>query len=231
LWLFHALKDLRTIYHWWGFSVIAILGIHSLLEYPLWYAYFIGIAAISLGLMESKTYRLELRLVGRLSVALMLVLGIVTVAQLRTGYKKLEASLAVRPLSNEDTTYMTRLRDSLVEVNNYALLRPYAELYMTSLIEVSADHLPYKLALNTQAMRFVPIGTVVYRQAWLLALDGHLPEAKVQLENSIWSYPADFAAAQAELKILALKDPIHFSTLLEFATQKNEEYQRAVSGK
>jgi O-antigen ligase len=231
LWLFHALKDLRTIYHWWGFSVIAILGIHSLLEYPLWYAYFIGIAAISLGLMESKTYRLELRLVGRLSVALMLVLGIVTVAQLRTGYKKLEASLAVRPLSNEDTTYMTRLRDSLVEVNNYALLRPYAELYMTSLIEVSADHLPYKLALNTQAMRFVPIGTVVYRQAWLLALDGHLPEAKVQLENSIWSYPVDFAAAKAELKILALKDPIHFSTLLEFATQKNEEYQRAVSGK
>jgi hypothetical protein len=161
----------------------------------------------------------------------MLVLGIVSVAQLHTGYKKLEASLAIHPLSNEDTTYMTRLRDSLVDVNTYALLRPYAELYMTSLIEVSADHLPDKLALNTQAMRFVPIGTVVYRQSWLLALDGHLSEAKIQLENAIWSYPGDFAAAQAELKILAMKDPTHFSTLLEFATQKNEEYQRAVLGK
>jgi hypothetical protein len=197
----------------------------------LWYAYFIGIAAISLGLMENSTYRLELRLVGRLSVALMLVLGIISSAQLYTGYKKLEASLAVHPLSNEDTTYMSRLRDSLVDVNNYALLRPYAELYMTSLIEVSADHLPDKLALNTQAMRFVPIGTVVYRQAWLLALDGQQREAKTQMENSIWSYPGDFPAAQAELKILALKDPTHFSSLLEFATQKKEEHQRAVLGK
>jgi hypothetical protein len=231
MWFMQALKDQRTIYHWWGYCVLAVLGIHSLLEYPLWYAYFIGIAAISLGLMESTIYRLELRNLGRLSVAMMLVLGVVTAAQLHTGYKKLETSLALHPLSNEDTTYFSRLRDSLVDVNNYALLRPYAELYMTGLIEVSKDHLSDKLALNGQAMHFVPIGTVVYRQAWLLALDGRLPEAKIQLENSVWSYPGDFPAAQAELKILALKDPTHFSTLLEFATQKNEEYRRAVLGK
>jgi O-antigen ligase len=231
MWFIQALKDQRTIYHWWGYCVLAVLGIHSLLEYPLWYAYFIGVAAISLGLMESTTYRLELRNLGRLSVAMMLVLGVVTAAQLHAGYKKLEASLALHPSSNEDTTYFPRLRDSLVDVNNYALLRPYAELYMTSLIEVSADHLSDKLTLNNQAMRFVPIGTVVYRQAWLLALDGRLPEAKTQLNNSIWSYPGDFQAAQAELKILALKDPTHFSTLLEFATQKNEEYRRAVLAK
>jgi len=231
MWFMQAVKDQRTIYHWWGFSILAVLGIHSLLEYPLWYAYFIGVAAISLGLTESTIYQLELRALGRLSVGLMLLLGVVTTAQLHTGYKKLEASLAIHPLSNEDNTYLPRLRDSLVEVNNYALLRPYAELYMTSLIEVSPEHLSDKLALNTQAMRFVPIGTVVYRQAWLLSLDGRLPEAKTQLENAIWSYPGDFQAAQAELKILALKDPTHFSTLLEFATQKNEEYRRAVLAK
>jgi hypothetical protein len=62
-------------------------------------------------------------------------------------------------------------------------------------------------------------------------LDGRLAEAKVQLEQSIWSYPGDFPAAHAELTQLAMKDPTHFSTLLEFATQKNEEYQRAVLGK
>jgi hypothetical protein len=62
-------------------------------------------------------------------------------------------------------------------------------------------------------------------------LEGRLPEAKIQLERSIWSYPDDFRAAQAELKLLAMKDPTHFSTLLEFATQKYEEYQRAVSRK
>jgi hypothetical protein len=207
------------------------LGIHSLLEYPLWYGYFIGIAAVTLGLLETREYKLELRLLGRLSVAAILMLGIVSTAQLFVGYKKLEESLKIHPLTNDDTTYMPRLREALFAVDNYALLRPYAVLYMSSLIETSPDHLPEKLKLNEQAMSFVPIGTVVYREAWLLALDERLPEAKVQLERAIWSYPGEFAAAQEELKRLATKDPTHFSTLLEFATQKYEEYQRAVLAK
>lgn len=231
VWLMQAWKAQRTIYQWWGLSVLAVLGIHSLLEYPLWYAYFIGVAAVALGLMESRVYRVEVRTLGRVSVAMILLLGVVVAAQLFMGYKKLEASLAVHPLVPDDVTYAPRLRASLDEVNHYALLRPYAELYMSSLIEVSADQLSEKLALNGQVMRFVPIGSVVYRQAWLLALADRLPEAKIQLERSIWSYPGEFISAQAELKSLAMKDPTHFSSLLEFTTLKYEEYQRAVLGK
>jgi O-antigen ligase len=231
LWSMQANREPRTIYQWWGFAVLAVLGIHSLLEYPLWYGYFIGIAAVALGMMENRVFRLELNNLGRLSVGMMLLLGIVATAELFMGYKKLEASLAIHPLSNSDATYVPRLRDTLGAVNNYALLRPYADLYRSSLIEVSPDHLADKLALNEQAMRFVPIGSVVYRQAWLLALADRLPEAKIQLERSLWSYPGEFRSAEAELVQLAMKDPTHFSTLLEFATQKNEEYQSAVLGK
>ncbi len=231
LWLWSAWSGQRTIYHWWGFIVLAVLGIHSLLEYPLWYGYFIGIAAVALGMMESKTYRLELRNLGRLSVVMMLLLGTLSLVQLFQGYKKLEATLSLRPLSGSDATYTARLRDSLVGVYDYALLRPYAELFMSGMIEVGADHLADKLALNERAMRFVPIAPVVYRQAWLLALSDKPDEAKIQLKRALWSYPAEFRGAQAELNQLALKDPAHFSALLEFATLKYEEYQRAVSGK
>lgn len=228
LWLWQGWREQRTIYHWWGYAVLAVLGMHSLLEYPLWYGYFIGIAAVALGVMESKTYRLELRLLGRLSVSAMLLLGTLSLVQLYQGYKKLEATLALRPLASNDATYTQRLRDSLVGVYDYALLRPYAELFMTGMIEVSADHLAEKMTLNEHAMRFVPIAPVVYRQAWLLALSGRLPEARVQLQRALWSYPSEFRGAQAELGQLALKDPAHFSALLEFATQKYEEYQRAL---
>jgi O-antigen ligase len=231
IWLAQALREHRTIYQWWGLAMLSVLGIHSLLEYPLWYGYFIAVAAISLGLLETRKYQLELRFLGRLSVAAILILGVVSTAQLFAGYKKLEASLKIQPLSGDDATYVPRLRDALLAVDNYALLRPYAELYMSSLIETSPDHLAEKLHLNEQAMRFVPIGSVVYREAWLLALDGRLDEAKIQLERSIWSYPGDFPAGLAELKQLVTKDPTHFSTLLEFATQKYEEYQRAVLAK
>ena len=231
IWLTQALRESRSIYQWWGFAILAVLGIHSLLEYPLWYGYFIGIAAISLGVVETRAYRLELRLMGRMSVAAILILGVVATVQLFVGYKKLEASLAVQPLTKDDPTYVPRLRDALFEVDKYALLRPYAVLYMSSLIEVSQESLAEKLNLNEQAMRFVPIGAAVYREAWLLSLSGRLPEAELQLERALWSYPGDYPAAEAELRQLALKYPSNFSTLLEFATQKYEEYQRAVLAK
>jgi O-antigen ligase len=226
-WFWHARREHRTIYQWWGYMVLAIIGIHALLEYPLWYGYFIGIVAVALGLMENKTYRLELRGLGRLSVAMMLLLGALSLIQLFQGYKKLETSLRLRPVSSTDVSYTPLLRDSLVAVYNYALLRPYAELFMTGMIEPSADHLAEKLTMNEHAMRFVPIAPVVYRQALLLALAERVPEAKAQLKQALWSYPNDFAGTQIELREMALKDPAHFSALLEFATREYEEYQRA----
>jgi hypothetical protein len=76
-------------------------------------------------------------------------------------------------------------------------------------------------------MRFVPIAPVVYHQAWLLALSDRPAEAKAQLERAIWSYPSDYPNGRSELENLARKEPERFSALLEFATQKYEEYRRA----
>lgn len=231
MWIFQVFREHRTIYHWWGYILLAVLGIHALLEYPLWYGYFLGIAAVALGVMESKTYRLELRGLGRLSVAMILLLGALSLLQMYQGYQKLEASLMVRPLAGDDVSYAPRLRESLLEVYEYPLLRPYAELFMTGMIEPSPDHLADKLALNERAMRFAPTVSVVFRQAWLLALSDRLPEAKIQLKQALWSYPSGFSAAHSELTQFALKDPAHFSGLLEFATQKQEEYRHAVLGR
>lgn len=230
-WLRGTRQQHRTIYQWWAYVVLAVLGIHSLVEYPLWYAYFIGIAAVVLGMLEDKTYALELRTPGRLAVGAIILLGALSVAQLFQGYKKLEATLALRPQSSADATYTPRLRDALLGVYGYALLRPYAELYMAGMIAATPDHLADKMALNERSMRFVPTSSVVYRQAWLLALSDRPEEARLQLQRALWSYPGDMRASLDELGQFAMKDPAHFSALLEFATQKNEEYQRAVSGK
>lgn len=229
--LWRAWREPRTLHRWWAFCLLAVLGIHGLLEYPLWYAHFIGIAAIVLGMMDVRDYRLELRLPGRLSLAVLLLLCVLALAQLFQGYRKLDAALALRPLSGEDRSYAARQNAGLAEVYRYALLRPYAELFMSGSMETSADRLEGKLALNERIMRFVPVSSVVYRQAWLLALSGHPAEAKEQLRCALWSYPAEFQGEQSELNYLALKDPAHFSALLEFAIQKNEEYRSAVLGK
>lgn len=231
IWLWQSVRAKFTIYHWWGFTVLLVLGIHSMLEYPLWYAYFMGIAAILLGALDGGTYRLELRGLGRLSVAAILLLGIVSLAQLQQGYQRLERALASRPAFAEDKNFALRMREELIAVDGYPLLQPYAELFMNNWIEVSAGELDSKLALNERTVKFVPVATVVYRRAWLLALADKQDEARLQTERAIWSYPADFPAKREELSALAQKDPEHFSALLEFAIKKHEEYLSAVSTK
>ena len=45
--------------HWWGYAALGVLAIHSLLEYPLWYTYFLAVAAILLGAFDETRYRLN----------------------------------------------------------------------------------------------------------------------------------------------------------------------------
>jgi O-antigen ligase len=216
-----------TLYHWWGYAVLTVLGIHSLLEYPLWYAYFIGVAALMLGMFDIASYRLELRQMGRASVAMILLLGVLSLAQVYQGYQRLENALAMRGRAAKDAVYVQRTREELLAAHEYTLLSSYSELFIANMLEPSADHLKEKLDLNGRALRFIPIAPVVYHQALLLALADRMEEAKVQLEDAIWSYPGEFVTARTELEEMVRKDPARFSPLLEFATQKFEEYRRA----
>ena len=221
----------QGIYYWWGYGLLMVLGIHSLLEYPLWYAYFLGLAAILLGILDNTTFRLELRGTGRAAVALMLLLGVMSLSQVWQGYRKLEGLMAMQPSSATDSGYSARVGTGLMEVHRQSLLRPYTEIFISSMIEPSLGNLADKRALNESVMRLVPISTVVYREATLLALAGEQAAAQAQIERAIWGYPGDFPAARGALRVLAENDPAHFASLLEFALKKHEEYQLAVPAK
>jgi O-antigen ligase len=217
-----------TLYQWWGFAILAVLGIHSLLEYPLWYAYFLGVAAVMLGMFDTTSYRLELRNLGRVSVAMMLVLGALSLLQVFQGYKRLENALTLRGKAVKERSLIPRVQDELMAVSQSPLLSSYAEMFIASTMEISSDHLKEKLALNERTLHFIPIAPLVYHQALLLALSDEPEQAKTQMEQAVWAYPMDFPKVLQELEEMARKDPVRFSPLLEFATQKYEEYQRAV---
>jgi len=237
IWLYGLRRATLSTAQWWGHSVLGVLAIHSLLEYPLWYAYFIAVAAFLLGALDETRYRLELRRAGRLSVAAILVMGLITLVQLRISYHELERTLAIRPAASTSSGQASAAADSgayertwsgLLAVHEGSLLTPYAELFMCSLIDVSGVRAREKLELNTRVMRFAPIGAVVYRQALLLAQTGQQERAQALLEQAVWSYPGDLASARRQIAGLAEKDPAHFSALLEFALRKEQEYRRAV---
>ena len=222
-WLYGLRRVVMSVAHWWGYGLLCVLGIHSLLEYPLWYAYFLAVAAFLLGALDETYYRLELRITGRVSVMVMVLLGFLSLLQLNSGYAQLKETLT--PSSGVST--MQRARDGLLAVHAGSLLSPYAELFMSNYVEVNKAQNKTKLALNSKVIRFVPIASVVYRQAFLLAGDGQLEAARQLMRQAIWSYPAN-AEAQRQLRSLSEKDPEHFAALLEFALQTEQEYVSAV---
>ena len=207
--------------HWWAYAVLAVLCVHSLLEYPLWYTYFLAIAAVLLGALDEARYRLR----GAWLMAAILLAGLFALYQLRIGYLEIKGVLDKPPASGVE-----RSRDDLIAMHGKSILSPWADFFTSSYILVNADHLDEKLAFNGKVIRFMPVAEVTYLQAYLLAQDGRMEEAKRRYEQAFWSYP-DNSEEQKQLIKLADKDPAHFASLLEFANQTEQEYASAIHNK
>ena len=230
LWVRQVGKAPRTIYHWWGVGVLAVLATHSMLEYPLFYAYFLGLAALTLGVMDNTAFRLRPGIAGHVSATAILLLGLFSLSQLWQGYYQVEIASSAVDAGN-DYDYARRLnfeRMRAIQGAQELLLRPYIEI---SLGEMGWNHVADNRALNERAMHFAPISPVVYREAMLLARTGQMLDAQAQMERAIWAYPADFPAHLESLRKLADMDSdrARYPVLLEFAVQKYEEQQRAMA--
>jgi O-antigen ligase len=193
-WVLGLLRQPRTPELWWVLALAAVLAIHSMVEYPLWYAFFLGVAAVVLGLGEQRTLELaaangRLRR-ARLALWSMLLLGGLVFVQVVRDYLVLENFLGFRYRYLDATVEVHKqAADVLVELDRTSLLAPWAELGLARTIHVSTDGLADKLALNSQAMRVFPIDDVVYRQAMLLALAGEDAAARRQWDMAVASFP------------------------------------------
>jgi O-antigen ligase len=205
LWAAGLVRQPRTPALWWVCGIATVLAIHSLLEYPLWYAFFLGPAALVLGLGEARA--LELRAAerrlrrSRLALAAMLVLGWVSLGQVFRDYLYMENFAALRYKYLHATAEMNRqAKDVLLEIHRNSLLSPWVELGLARSIHVSAEGLRDKLSVNSSAMRVFPIDDVVYRQAMLLALAGDEPGARRQWDRAVASFPAERESAELVLR-------------------------------
>lgn len=226
-WLYGLRGAARTAAHWWGYAALGVLGIHSMLEYPLWYAYFLAVTALLLGTFDETRYRLSLPNLWRVSLLVVLLSGLVSLAHLRIDYQKIRGTLAVDPAASNTAEQTRNALKGLLAVEQGSILSPYADLFIFPMAEVSTDRIKQKIALGNRAMHFTPIAPIVYRQAIFLAEDGQMEAARQLLEQAVWSYPGN-KDAHRQLLDLAEKDPARFSALLEFVNQKEQERDRAV---
>lgn len=179
---------------WWLISLLAILGIHSMLEYPLWYAYFLGIAAILLGAGDEKiitinTSKISSKLITRLThggLTIVLLLGALNLGTMLIGHMKVENS--IYHSANVDAN---KQKEELDWVYRYTLLSPYAELmYAVSMVPDQND-IDHQFALNQSAMNFRPFSKIAYQQVLFLKLKGDDLNARKLLKRTLMVYPAN----------------------------------------
>ncbi|MDP2397979.1 MAG: Wzy polymerase domain-containing protein [Burkholderiales bacterium] len=211
--LWRALRTRPNPEHWWLWATLGVFGIHSLLEYPLWYAYFLGIAALLLGLSPAPVLRPRLARFGRLIATSAVLVGAANLVFLWNDYRVFER--AVRPT-------LEQLRDAgfvntILRIHRNALLTPYVELSMVMPLPASAEDLQRRLALNERVIRFTPQPVLVYRQVLLLAFAGRTAEARSLLVAARRAYPDAPAGFEQRLAQLAAEQPVLFRPLLESA--------------
>lgn len=227
-WLMRVARGGCTSSGWWLLAMGTVLALHSLLEYPLWYLFFVGTAAIVLGLGEAhalQSRRLAamppqgampaaaagarpVRLAAsagssRSAMALMLcacALGWFTWAQLVRDYRVLEGlSMFRERFVHARDLVDPQARDRLLEIRRTSLLAPFVDLALARTIQLDRDRLADKLAVNARAMRMFPVDDTVYRQAILLAMHGDPSGALAQWDRAAKAFPEYEAHARATL--------------------------------
>lgn len=189
--------------HWWGLAAITIIGLHSQLEYPLWYAFFLGPMAILLGALAPRPISIDLGKLGPRAMALLLLAGIWIMGNLYRDYSLLEDTMHWRDIDTTQQASWPEVHTRLSKLYGESLFPHYVQLYYALAAPISPDNLEEKLAITADSLLFSPVDRLVFKYPALLALAGRQDEAQQMLQLAILAYPARVPAALRQVRVLA----------------------------
>ncbi len=193
---------------YWCGAVLGIGAAHALLEYPLWYAYFLGPAALLLGASDSGP---AVVLGGRrLTVYLLLaaLAGAAILASLRSDYAAIEAASNHPLAAHPDREQAWRISmGRLLRLHGESLLSPWALLAFAELAEPSDQQVQDRVILCQRGIRFAPARSLLTRCAMQLAIAGREADAHSLVVSILRAFPAERAITADELTKAAIKYP------------------------
>ncbi|SFU90994.1 PglL family O-oligosaccharyltransferase [Pseudoduganella namucuonensis] len=196
----------------WG--VLGILLIHSMLEQPLFYAHFLGVAALFAGAADPSGRALRMgtwtTALGALALTLLLALLLKTAGEYRqveTHFHGAGQGAAADPAQQAEQLRSLRAR---------SLLAPLSELIAPELFVPADAPAAAKRALNERLLRFAPTADVAFRHAALLAEEGRMEAAQGQFRRAAYAYPDSAGAYLGRFQAMAATDPATYGALAAF---------------
>jgi len=174
---------------WWVVAAVGVELIHSLLEYPMWSAHFLGVTALLMGALAGAPVRTLGEGRGEGGAALRRLVSAATCAGLACilvlglrDYWRLDLTRATGAGSTLAGTAATQDAQTLRELGR-GLLAPMAEFWLCVGAPLDRTELAMKLRWSGRVMRYFPANAIVGRRAIFLALDGREGEAVSLIER------------------------------------------------
>jgi len=208
IWLKGFLHRSWGLEHLWCAAVLGIGTVHALLEYPLWYAYFLGPTALLLGAGDSRPSLALPARRARIYLVLLCLSGISILGILRKDYATMEMTSYAPLAAHADREQAWRISmDRLLKLQRESLLSPWALLAFSTMAEPSRDQAQHRATLCERSIRFSPARWLVLRCAMQMAIAGRDQEARQLTRAVLRAYPLQRTATENELTAVAPEYP------------------------
>ena len=175
---------------WWVIAATGVELIHSLFEFPMWSADFLGVAALLMG-VGAALGAASKPMSGTTRIASAGTCGVLVVA----------LAILLRDYIRLDTTRITGSAVTLASPADaqrdaatlrglaHGSLAPVAELWIVTGATLDRSDLASKLEMSRRVATYWPSNAVVVRRAALLALNGDADDAQALLERALRTFP------------------------------------------
>jgi len=208
-WAIVLFRQRWSLEQFWCAAILGIGAVHALLEYPLWYSYFLGPTALLLGASErGSAFVLAGRRVA-LYLGLVVVAGTLVLANLRADYLVFENLVYRSHAANPDRERAWRISmESLLKLHRESLLSPWALTLLNVLAEPGDRLAAERAQLCVRGLSFTPARSLVIRCSIHLAIAGREAEARATALAALRAYPDEYRASVSELDAAAHQFPV-----------------------
>lgn len=203
---------------WWVAAAVGVGLLHSLVEYPLWSAHFLGVTALLVGASatpasRSPTLARASRAMGFAAIAAIAL----ALAILLRDYMRLDIARVTGTAVTMAPAAQVRRDVAIMHALRGGLLAPKAELWILLGAPLDRSDLADKLAMSERVARVWPANAVIVRRAVFLALDGRPEQARALLARALRTFPHAHGASIAILEQALAADPAAIAALLQVA--------------
>jgi hypothetical protein len=188
--------------------VVGVLGAHSLLEYPLWLAYFCFPLAVLVGLTHETKSAVTNRSLRATVLALICAGGgAICLPVLWRDYRQLEAIAAMGDIDTNAGQNMLAVLSALQLERRDSLLSANAAIGMADLMGVRKESVNETYPICQRALKHSPKPHLVAKCVAISSLAGHDSEARLLWLAGKTAYPSNSGSFMQTWELLKIQNP------------------------